>query len=778
MEALIILLSIICANIIFHNFHIDFMIGFLLLSAFIWVYHYKKLWRKYLFLFVFFFIFSLIRCQQVENYFLRQYNNQLVTVEGTIVDTVRSADLTNYTLKTNRINEQKINIKIRIHNFENLKFKMGDRVRIVSRFEIPRENGNPYMFNNKVYLAKSQIFGEIFPKSTGTFLGKDHSLLLQVRKGITSTVENQLDHYFTKEHSNLLKTIFLGDKYISQDRQDQIRDLGISHIIAISGFHIGLIYMILETTFSWLDIHRKYARGIILLVIWAYTYAIGSPASCFRASMMITLLVFCKNFNLPWNTEHLLYLAGGIILFVRPYELYNVGFILSFAATYCLLKMKLPTTPTLRQTARATIIIYFFLLPIIVSTFNEITPAFIVGNLFIVPLFSIVITGGILFLFLPFKSLIAWGMQFLMHALDYVMLGSSHLFSKTLFIPSWSMDRILLYYLIFFLIYERRRLKLLTWSMKKCVFQLFLMFSIIPIAFFVIMQPVEIQFIDVGQGDSVMVRSNHQTLLFDTGGTRLPSKASERYISYLKKIGVVGIDAVFLTHFDEDHAGNLPKIYEVFPPFVTISRIGGEENLKDKYTLTSRYRGIAHGQKLYIGPICIEAFHYPAADENNMSVVYRLQAHQKSFLISGDIEQQTEDQLIKDPIQSNVLKVPHHGSKTSSSDAFLDRVKSRYSIISCGYQNSYGHPHSEVMERLKAHHQKIFRTDIDGNITFLIYRFGMDIRPHIGKLRVSDYLEEFICGIFSVFVIYDIIDKERKRINIGYHEIYQKYHID
>lgn len=236
----------------------------------------------------------------------------------------------------------------------------------------------------------------------------------------------------------------------------------------------------------------------------------------------------------------------------------------------------------------------------------------------------------------------------------------------------------------------------------------------------------EIHFIDVGQGDAILIIGpNGENLLIDAG----TNSNTDNLLSYIQKQGVKSFTAVVATHPHEDHIGGLDKVIDkfdvqnVYMPRVTHTTKTFEDVLDAIERKGLRIKSIASGVRIpisfgdamFLAPVS-EGYE----DLNNYSGVLRLQYGDHAYLFTGDAETLSENEMISEHppelLSAKVLKVGHHGSSSSTSKEFLDAVKPVYAVISLGEDNSYGHPHVEVLERLENSGAKVFRTDLDGTI--------------------------------------------------------------
>ncbi len=254
-----------------------------------------------------------------------------------------------------------------------------------------------------------------------------------------------------------------------------------------------------------------------------------------------------------------------------------------------------------------------------------------------------------------------------------------------------------------------------------------------------------VYFLDVGQGDAALIRFPcGKNMLIDAGEAR---QSNTDLVNFLRGAGVRRIDAVVLTHAHSDHAGGLPKILERFPVGVFIEP--GHPHTTDLYInllelVTEKgipYKNVSRGDALGgFGEVEISFLNPPGvfysgeSALNNNSIVMLLRYKEVTFLFTGDIERQAESELVRiyeGYMSARVLKVPHHGSGTSSSPGFVEAVSPAAAVISAGRDNMFGHPHSSVVERYKAAGTDVLRTDVDGTVE--ISTDGSRLRVRTGR---------------------------------------------
>jgi len=238
----------------------------------------------------------------------------------------------------------------------------------------------------------------------------------------------------------------------------------------------------------------------------------------------------------------------------------------------------------------------------------------------------------------------------------------------------------------------------------------------------------EVHFIDVGNADCILVRQGEKTLLIDAG----ERGDDDEILEYLGRHGVTSLDLVVATHAHADHIGGMADVIEALPVDTFIMAFMPEEETPTTSTYLSMLEALDEksvtveeaepGTVYELGTARLQVLAplEESKDTNDMSVVTRLTFGDRAFLFTGDAGTDVEKQLLNStyPLQADVLKLGHHGSNTSNSAAFLRRISPQYAIIPCGLNNSYGHPHQEVLDRLEEQQITFYRSDVHGSVVF------------------------------------------------------------
>lgn len=527
--------------------------------------------------------------------------------------------------------------------------------------------------------------------------------------------------------------IFGKDDYINDDVTTSFRNIGISHLFAISGTHVSIFVLILNNILKRLKIYEEKRCIIIVLFLLFYMFLTSYPMSVLRSCIFTILLTINKRFYFFIKPQNLLYLTLAIILFINPLYIYNLGLQLSFSISLSLILMENYINKNKTKIEKALCISFISFIvsfPIVINNFYEVNFLSIIYNLFFVPFITMLILPLTLISFIfPFLDNILHILIFILENLTLFLSKISAL--KITFCKVNFVIFCLYYVLIIFCLFYLKKGK------KSVVF--FLLIVIIIHSNIKFINNDYVMFMDVNQGDSTLIVVNKKTTLIDTGGILQLNKdkydyniTNNRTIPYLKSKGIKKIDNLILTHGDYDHMGEAINIVNNFKVEKVIFNCGKFNDLEKELIKVLNKRKIKYyscinelnidNNKLYF----LQTKEYDNENDNSNVIYTKINGYK--FMFMGDAGVDKEKDILEKYNMSNidVLKVGHHGSTTSSSKKFIDEINPKYGVISVGKNNKYGHPNKEVLNNLSD--SKIYRTDEDGSILFKIKNNKLKIK--------------------------------------------------
>lgn len=588
-----------------------------------------------------------------------------------------------------------------------------DTLRLNGELEEAEGSKDIYSFDYKQYL-KSKNVNYIIKIDKITLISKEKSFF----KGIKC--------FLLKRNSNpyIKAFIFGNNKSIITDVMSSYQEIGISHLFAISGMHVGLLTLVISKLLMKLNIKEKYIFIIISLFLFFYLFITGVSPSILRAIFFYLFFSINKIYNLNIKGVNIFMLIFSISLLVNPYYIHEVSFLYSYTISFSILLVgnKISNGSYFKRLFLTSLISFIVSFPITIYFFNQINILSVFYNMLFVPFISMIvfplsIITYIIPFFEPIFNVFISLMEFL--ALKF----NSISFSKLIF-PSLPRYYYILYIVgvvIFIYFYNKKIISVL---------------PILLLALFNYLYPVffnqnYLMFLDVGQGDSILIHSKDKTMLVDTGGVinysrekwqeRKNEKSLTNYVTIpvLKKLGIRKIDYLVLTHGDFDHMGEALKLIKQYR-VEDIYLNQGNFNLLEKKVI-KKYRHvyqIREKEEIVLGNINIVQINKEFSDENDSSSILLMYYKNKKILLTGDASKKSEEYILNkyNIGKIDVLKIGHHGSKTSTSDELLEELRPSLAIISCGKNNRFNHPHKETIDKLKEYRIKYLRTDISGTI--------------------------------------------------------------
>jgi len=660
-------------------------------------------------------------------------------------------------VKVSQIEREDYNIKTRglilVNTYlGNCPYEYGDVLKIKGKLEKPIRQKNFGEFDYELYLAREKIFTylNIWQGKDIQKIGEDDSnFLVSFSLSARDKIKEITKQTLPPPCNYLLIGMLLGEKsFIPPHLKEVFAEAGIMHILAVSGLHVGIIAMALLAFLSILQLPKKLKLLTLILILIIYASITGFRPSVLRATIMFILLIGGKLINRNRNLNISLSFAAFLILLLNPLILYDAGFLLSFIVTFFIINL----SPILQELFSK--IVVWIKNPLAVSTaawigifplsayfFSKVSIISIVSNIFIIPLTGIAVILGFVTFFIGLVSISLAGIT---ANINYLMLSLITLVAKSfsllpfafIYVAQPSIMVIALYYLTVFFIIEIFYKKILSRKIKKkaTLIVLSVILLIIIVQVFYPADNLKVNFINVGEGDCILIEApNKINILIDGGGTPQSDfdVGSKIVIPYLRRKGINKINLLVLTHPHLDHLeGLLPVIREFRVDMVLDSGLICDSSEYKEFISIIQKKGIPYHQAkagdnfifsnnleiFLLNPLYDSDF-YNEFDFNNASIVVKLFYKNADFLFTGDIEEATEKKLLvwQNILQSDILKVGHHGSETSTNLEFLDKVNPSIAVITVG-KNHFGHPSQKIIERLKDRNIQIYRTDENGTI--------------------------------------------------------------
>ncbi|MHC1747533.1 MAG: DNA internalization-related competence protein ComEC/Rec2 [Cellulosilyticaceae bacterium] len=634
--------------------------------------------------------------------------------------------------------QSKVNLKIT----NNRKLSKYDELLVRVTVLPKRLQMNPSDMNYDLYLKARQVVAEV--KETSMV---KHIIKTPHVEKVNNAIASRIQKIFKGEDLGIVMAVLLGEtSLMSEPVEKAYLATGIGHLLSLSGFHLGVISAIILWTGSICGLSYNQRYGLTILGVWTYVLLVGSKISLVRAAVVVSILCLGKCW---WEEEDdltSLAVAAAIILYTSPFSLYQVGFQLSFIGVLGLVITKWIVCQKqgktiLGQSCLSWVIVTALISPILSYHFFEVPVIASIMNLVAIPIFSVLIMGMLGALVV---SLLSFPMaQFIGKIVIFLLLQIYRSCELILKVPGATMitgrpsiTTIGIYYglIAVIIIISIRPIYKTLWIASSMILTVGLVISA-----GIHHKTLEITQLYVGQGDaSIIIGPKGETILID-GGNLGKGTVIERYLHYK---GKKRIDLALVSHLHEDHVGGVIDLVENGVPIkeVVVSPYDPENLYANRLikACTKKGTGIKitkEEDSVKLGDVEIKILFSSedSRDENlnNHSIVCVMAYKAFKMIYTGDMENVVEGFVMDRLPDADVLKIAHHGSKTSTSEKFLLKTKPEYAIISCGIGNRYHHPHSAVVDRIKKYPMSLFRTDEDGSVTIKTDGDKIAISPQI-----------------------------------------------
>ncbi len=546
----------------------------------------------------------------------------------------------------------------------------------------------------------------------------------------------------------LASALLLGETAeLTPETVSAFRDGGVAHVLAISGLHVGLLALGLSAALRPLRVRVAARDATLLAATFAFAAFTGGRAPVLRAALMIGLYLAARLLGRPTSPAHVFGLSALVLLAADPGNLFDVGFLLTYAAVFGIsalapilarpLRARLPAP--LADGVAATLGAELCVFPVQATVFHVVPFVALLSNLLVVPVASLFLFASALLLPLllagPLAAAFALGPLALLSEAMLGLLGLLDALGAVRVVPRPPFAVAALLALLLAASGALRARRPRNAALASALVLVFLVSARPSTA----ERPGEARLValDVGQGDAFLVVSDTGRVLVDGGGTFDASYdfGRTRLLPRLAALGTVSFDAVVLTHPHPDHARGLLAVLRLLPVGRVYVPRGAPRNPFLDEALAAAARGgvpleaLGAGEGFTAAGIAFDVLHpgpetYARSPENNGSLVLALRLDGRRVLLTGDVEGAAERDLVSRgaDLAADVLKVAHHGSRTSTTPELLERVMPRLALVGVGRRNRFGHPGRDVMERLAAAGAVVFRTDRHGDVSLLFSR--------------------------------------------------------
>ena len=634
--------------------------------------------------------------------------------------------------------------QVLVYENQQTTLKIGYKVKAAGSYAPLEEASNPGQFDQKAYYEARGI-GMVLKKAKLTVIEAKENIFFQKLYELRSFWAQNLEKITGKEEAALLKAMLLGEKSsLKKEQKELYQSGGISHILAISGLHISLVGMLLYRFLRKKKRSYPFSALVSGSCMVVYGFLTGFGVSAKRAVFMFLVYLGAELLGETYDVVSALALSGLLILAEQPLQLFQCGFQLSFlsvgavALGYPALQKRLGWKKKAAMSLLSGLSVTLFTLPCTLYWFYEWMPYAVFLNLIVIPLVPVVFLSGAAGMLTGGVS-VAAGM-FLAGASAGVLRFFQTLLERTEVLPGSravigqpELWQIALYYVLVGAAVWGGRCRARKKNQHRIEVRIFFIIFALCILCLPFHRPVEVTFLDVGQGDAVFLRTEAgTTCLIDGGSTTVSDVGTYRLLPFLKSRGVSSLDYLFLSHMDADHINGAEELlkdqFRGIPiRHLCLSALPGDET-RERLEKEARFfgtelcyisRGTVFREKgaeiRCLSPVKDQK----KEDENENSEVLMVEISGLRILFTGDLGEKGEQELLEagTDLRAAVLKVGHHGSRFSTGEDFLEAVSPGFAVISCAEDNRYGHPAPETVERLERAGCRIFYTMKSGAVT-------------------------------------------------------------
>ena len=619
----------------------------------------------------------------------------------------------------------------------------GERWQLTVRLRRPHGNANPHGFDLEAWMLENGLRATGYVRKddgnrrgdalSGRFIDRVDALRERIRERILHALED-------RPYAGVIVALTIGDqRAVAQDQWQLYNRTGVSHLLSISGLHVtlfativgGLAYWLWRCS-QWLTTRlpaRKASALLGALAAFGYVLLAGFEVPAQRTLYMLSVGAIGLWIGRPGTAYTVLLWALFVVLLLDPWAVLAAGFWLSFGAVALLMYVSVGRLEPdgrghwLPAAGRAQWAITVGMIPLMLALFQQVSLIAPLANAFAIPLVSmIVVPMALTWLLVP------W---------DVILIGAHQLFAWVVLALEWLNALPAAVWVQHapspWMVVAGAIGVLLLLAPRGLHIRLLGTVWLLPLFVVLPLRPEHgalwLEFLDVGQGLAVVVRTRSHTLLYDTGPRFNDlADAGNRVIGpYLRAHGIRELDAMIVTHVDADHSGGALSLLQTVPVDWLTSSMPEDNRIVVARSNANKFHTPCHagqiwdwdGVRFEVLHPRRESYFNPKLKSNDRGCVLKITSAHGAVLLTADIEARSEAELLAyqaDALSSDVMLVPHHGSKTSSTAAFIAAVRPKLAVATAGYRNRLGHPRPEVLARYKEMGIRLLRSDHDGAI--------------------------------------------------------------
>jgi competence protein ComEC len=700
----------------------------------------------------------------------RSADDRYVKIIGPIADEPsRTGDLNKFTLKAKEFIYKGVSHRTSGYvgvyvSGSNASLSYGNRVLVRGKLSKMISTSNPGISSLGDLMAKRKIGCQMFVSGPGlevlarTIGNPVKYISIIIKNKLISVIQSTMD----EPYASLLGSVVFGSQAspLSNDIKDNYKAAGVIHFLIASGTQVSILIAVLLTLCRAASISQNLKLIVVTLVNVIFAGITGAGPSIIRAAVMSEFALVANVLERENDFYNSLFLSALILLIIDPLTLFDMGFQLTFLGTWALFyaapviekKLSKALPPFLAGTIALSVAPTIMITPVTLYNFGQVSFISVVTNFFIIPWVEVTVILGFVstmtgLIFPPIAYVINNTLTVILAILNGIVFFLAGLpFACRYFSPP-VLPVILAYYMVIIggieMLKGRMKFRFKT-SKAILLVVVLILISIFTLGHSQAAGDLTVTCVDVGQGDSILIESPSGKKVLIDGGGRQEGSVSDPdrddmtgrsiVVPFLRKKGINELDLVVLTHPHEDHVGGLPYVLDKLKVDMVLEsgqthtsrsyyrflKLIEQKHIPYMLARAGQVIDLGAGVKGYVLNPSDPFISGTISDLNNNSVVIRLVYGRTSFLLMGDAAFEAEDRMLSSglSLKSDVLKVGHHGSRTSTSDSFLDAVRPRYAVISVGARNKFGHPSQETLERLSSYGIKVFRTDLSGAVIF------------------------------------------------------------